>query len=1498
MVGALEHFGANSSLPSEGDILANSTLDTTDSGSSTQTEHSDIDNDTQDLEDSVHMESTLLDNGRTTNRKKKRKRRGRGKGLTVAATYSSKETQVFIPGEIFGNTMDCFLDTGSAVNLMSMTALQKAGQTQRIHPSNKQLKSFTGNCLPTVGEITTSFEIGGHRSEQTFIVCLDMDADILLGDPFLRSTDSHISYRDKTVTCGANGVPVPFKTRTPSIRQTCLVRWESTSTIQPNTVAFLAATAPSTIADCVGLVEPTGLLAHRGLVVASSISEVKGGKTVVKVVNVGDDPVRLREGAKIGRFGPVPDYQLPQGVHVVDARTSSSPVSHAPQAPPEWTREELLRRLHLDKIETTLSEQQRSRLESILWDNREIFSKNDFDIGCANFYEADIRLKHDHEPCWVNPIPVPYKLQPEMDRNIAEMQKAGVIEELDNPSDWNSPIFLVKKKTPGQYRLVCDLRRVNQECIGDNYPLPNLNHVLDSIGKDTLFSSLDLSKGFWQVGYTEESKRVTAFLYRGKQYCFARMIMGHKTSSAKFTRMMRKLLETLPIEQVIYFIDDVFLSSATVDQHLDRLEQLFNRFRTANLKISPDKTNLMRKEVEFVGINVSGNGIRITDGRVRDLLALQSPTTRRGVSEVLGAFNYIRKWVPNYSAISKPLHAALKGGKTRKFEWTSECENAYTELKKRVADATTLAVPDPDDPFQSYEVTIDASIHGLGATLSQELERDGIRERRIVAFYSKGLQEYKKARGQTRLEFEAMVEAIEHWRVYLANTPFTVITDCKSLLAASDSLFSKSDAALIRRTQILAGYEFTIRHIDGKSNKVSDFLSRFPHMRKGVEIGTQTEGTMVPEVTDPVLAIREETPSTPETVETATEVPEMLDTSWLDSCREGQVTFEKPRTPPKCRCDLPEEDRTPQVASIAIADSDGQYPASSTTDIGPLHTQQEWAELQRKDDILRAVIEWKECDNRPPIQANRTPRELFSLWRQFDCLRVHEGVLQRRWLENNTNEERWLTVVPSNLREQVMWRMHNVVSGHGGAQNTVNCTHRAYYWYKMDEEIKLFVQACATCSRCKQPRAYGRAAMTAVIYHHFNDAIIMDHIVPQKNSTTRKGHTAILTLTDAWSNFVIAVPVATQTCEENIKVIMDKWVSIFGLPREIINDNHKGFTGDLFEGFFKHLGVKVEHGLPHSCKSTARAESSNKRVNGNLRTTLYQLDHQVWDVHLPQICFTLNCHKNRRTGFTPFRLVFGREANISETLLGEQGSEQRPDQSTPQQVYQRTKELRQIAAKVRKNAGRDISYAKKEYDKKLYEPEYKLGDQVYIHIACPKHKYAARWKGPFLVTKILSPYLYKVRISAKEEKVFNISKMKKGKIRTRPQLCITRAQMNMTRAQVNPRDATPAPPNSNPSSGDAAAASPTAESPPGEAAPAHTNRDISPGRANSAPPNTDSSSGDVTREPLNSYPSSGNVASTPPTADSPSGDAPPASPSSTISLESATLATSILEGSS
>ena len=131
----------------------------------------------------------------------------------------------------------------------------------------------------------------------------------------------------------------------------------------------------------------------------------------------------------------------------------------------------------------------------------------------------------------------------------------------------------------------------------------------------------------------------------------------------------------------------------------------------------------------------------------------------------------------------------------------------------------------------------------------------------------------------------------------------------------------------------------------------------------------------------------------------------------------------------------------------------------------------------------------------------------------------------------------------------------------------------------------------------------------------------------------------------------MAVPVRTQTAKENIAQIVRRWTLIYGMPKEIIVDNHPGFTAEFFEKVWEYFDCKVTHGTSYNSRSTGRAERTNKRVNQALRASIPVRKENQWDIYLGYAMFALNCLHNRHTGFSSNRLVYGRELNTPITLL-------------------------------------------------------------------------------------------------------------------------------------------------------------------------------------------------------------------------------------------------------
>ena len=1263
-------------------------------------------------------------------------------------------------GTCYDRKVTSFVDTGSSVSLVSSSFLDYLGVTDRVSPTQAKLTSFSQNIVPAMGEIRLRSELAGLTTEWTFIVSNLLDTDFLIGADFMKANDISLDM-GKGILKTARG-QTSLSNIPGQLRSSVKIKCKRTHTIPPNTVHYILGGIPNQNLNIDGLVQPSNeLTGTTGIMIAPSMVKVGKKGIPIECLNLSDKAVTIKQNQILGLLCPHSSINRISGVKINRLENDDCSINNIPQTGSlKWTQEKLFEELNINQLD--ISEEQASRMKEIVWKYKDCFSINDQDLGNCNFFEGKIQLKENAEPKWIPSGKTPYKLQPELDKHIAELIEADVIEPCKTHSSWNSRVFLVPKPNrPSQFRFVADLRGLNSQCLPDSYELPNVNHVADCIGGNKLYSTLDLSQSFHQISYEESSKPLTAFSNRGMRYWYKRMVMGQCSSSSQFARMMNKLLTNIPIRNLIYFLDDLLIASNDVNTHLDRIEAVLKRFKDANLKLKPKKCSFLQKQVKFVGLTISEEGMQVNEDRVKALLELKAPTTRKETQSILGFFGYNRRFIKHYAAMSKPLYQLLNKG--TRFKWTAACEESFQKLREGLKNSTILSMPDVEDPLKSYEVTVDGSQDGYGATLTQMIRG----ERRTVAYYSKGVQQHKKQWGQTKLEFETMCRALDHWRVYLQGTEFKVITDCGNLLEL-ETIFGKNNPTLHRKIQRLANFIFTIQHISGEENHIADFLSRYPYKRKYVDNHTQTEQcneqTAEPSKINTLQA----------ELEKATEMLIPADffrntaVNNHNTPAELQLGINQPVETeiPRCCCneeklrrlnESRDEEVKPPVKICSISDVIHEKITPIAQDLVMIKKAQE------EDDIVKEVKEWIIRGEKPDtIQALRAPDQLISYWKTFNLLSLQNGIVMRLWAGIKNEEDRYLIIVPQSLQHNTMLLYHStLMSAHPGVDKSINLCRRQYYWPKMKDDFSLFIGACQTCGRCKQPQAYLRGPLKHIMAHAFNDIIIIDHIVPSATKTTGRGMRYILTITDVWSGYVVAVATSQQTGVANYKAIMKNWVLRHGCCREIILDNAPGFREEFFNAIFKAFGCKITFGLPYSSASTGKAERSNKRVNTALRTSLPEGKENQWDLYLDYITFALNCLKNRHTGFSANKLVFGRELNSPLSILIE--NEELEPSSYNDKAYQLHRTIKDIVRKVRINSELDFKYSEKSYNSKVKGPFFKEGQYCYVLVNCPAHKFSIRWRGPFKVQKALSDHLYVVLINndVNQEKVINISKMKR-----------------------------------------------------------------------------------------------------------------------------------------
>jgi Reverse transcriptase (RNA-dependent DNA polymerase) len=179
------------------------------------------------------------------------------------------------------------------------------------------------------------------------------------------------------------------------------------------------------------------------------------------------------------------------------------------------------------------------------------------------------------------------------------MLQQGIIEPAQSP--WAANVVLVRKRS-GEFRCCLDYRGLNDVTKKDAYALLHTDVCLDAMSGSQRFTTFDLRSSYHQVAVAPEDRDKTAFICREGMYRFVTMPFSLCNAGATFQRLMDMILAGISFEICLAYIDDVIVFSATLEQHLERLEIVLARIQSAGLKLKPTKCFLMQRSVGFLGI--------------------------------------------------------------------------------------------------------------------------------------------------------------------------------------------------------------------------------------------------------------------------------------------------------------------------------------------------------------------------------------------------------------------------------------------------------------------------------------------------------------------------------------------------------------------------------------------------------------------------------------------------------------------------------------------------------------------------------------------------------------------------------------------------------------------------------------------------------------------------------------------------------------------------------
>ena len=254
-------------------------------------------------------------------------------------------------------------------------------------------------------------------------------------------------------------------------------------------------------------------------------------------------------------------------------------------------------------------------------------------------------------------------------------------------------IPVVKKDDKGvKIRLVGNYKQtINDHILDEPYQYVSINDQFTKLNGE-YYTCLDFTKGYWQLAVGEGGELLILNTLKGFKQP-TRMPFGVKTAPKIFQAAIDRLIQGMdgkgPIPGVVCVVDDICVTGATFEEHIDNLIELLTRLSDAGLRLNPDKCKFYQKNVKFLGKIVDKDGHRMDPANLEAITDMPAPTNRHTLRSFLGHMSYIQKHVADLRTARAPLDDLLK--KDVKFVWEDKQVKAFDNCKALAASATIVS---------------------------------------------------------------------------------------------------------------------------------------------------------------------------------------------------------------------------------------------------------------------------------------------------------------------------------------------------------------------------------------------------------------------------------------------------------------------------------------------------------------------------------------------------------------------------------------------------------------------------------------------------------------------------------------------------------------------------------------------------------------------------------------------------------------------------------------
>ena len=586
---------------------------------------------------------------------------------------------------------------------------------------NTCVRSATGSNLSPLGIVSCTLKLGKTTFVNDFIVCQNLTRPLILGKDFLMKNHITVCYAENG-KCILNFQQEEM-VATLDITNTPQLRTSSSVLLPGRTLAVIQVNSelkPEQSGQ-VYEVQPNEVLSEKypNIYIVPMIHNVDTyipDTVPLVIINFSIDDVSISKGEIMG-------FLQSQSIDISEIRTETStepsPIGIGEDDVKEVSQNQKEKKfitlptdidVHRKVIlqDADVSEEHQNAFRELCHEFKDIFSVDLGDIGKTPLVEMEIDTG-DSPPITQKPYTLPLKHAEWVQKELEILEKAGVI--VRSVSPWASPIVVVPKRTapgePPKRRLCVDYQAINSllppvkkafskaKGISTLVPLPKIDEIYARLKDSKIYSTFNMRSGYYHMGLSEESRPKSAFVSAYGKWEFKRCPFGLAQAPAYFQRLVNEVLSGLTF--AFGYLDDILVFSPDMETHLKHLRTLFERLRSADLKLKEVKCNFLKKHIQYLGHIISGEGIAPVQEKLESIQKMLPPRNPKEVKQFLGLIGYYRKFVPHFLDLARPLNALTQ--KETIFEWTQICQESFELLKTSLMTEPILTYPDPNLPY-------------------------------------------------------------------------------------------------------------------------------------------------------------------------------------------------------------------------------------------------------------------------------------------------------------------------------------------------------------------------------------------------------------------------------------------------------------------------------------------------------------------------------------------------------------------------------------------------------------------------------------------------------------------------------------------------------------------------------------------------------------------------------------------------------------------------------